>query len=255
MNMDVQKSSSKPANPKNTLMLGAAFWVGTLGVVSTFEGGQDKEFKDFAAEIPSFNQMHNEAVAYDFIRVAEIGANIEIDDAHLDGKLRSMQYRLDPMLNDMKHDYPGVYDSTIEEVRQEAQAEARAGLWSQEALSAYADATTSMDIRISNAGHAAIDSITKSENVTHFEADRMAAVSFAYALADMSGAPKQNVDDNLRVIAEKHQEQFAELYTPLQTVMSVNSPEQPDNSIMVSNPFPATEIEQASLESATPEHS
>jgi len=247
VNMNTQTSSTKNADPRKTLMLAAAFWAGAVGVGATLHASQDKEFKDFAETIPSFNQMHNEAVAYDYLRVAEIGANIEINDVFLDAKLQNMQYRLQPMLEDMIQDRPGVYESTITEVIQEAQAEAKAGLWSQEALNAYADATTQMDIRISNMGHAAIENITMTENVTHFEADRMAAVAFSYTLADMAGVPKENVDDSLRAIAEKHQEQFVNLNTPLRNVMEVNTPEQPEDAIMVSNPFTTPEIEQVQL--------
>lgn len=245
MNMDMQGQTTKEADPKKTLMLSAAFWVGSLGVLGALQAGQDQDFKDFSESIPSFNQMHNEAVAYDYLRVAEIGANIEINDVFLDAKLQNMQYRLQPMIVDMIQENPGVYEGTIAEVLQDAQAEAKAGLWSQETLNAYADATLQMDIRISNMGHAAIEKITKSENMTHFEADRMAAVTFGYTLADMSGAPDGDIEDGLRKIAERHQEDFASLSTPLRNIMAAQAPTHPTGTVRVSNPFETPKVENA----------
>lgn len=237
------------------MVFGVGVWAITGAISMSFAQMRDPDFKYLAQDTPSFQQMHNEAVAYDYIRVAEIGANIDINDVFLDSKLQNMQTRLNFMLDEMITDHPEVYEDTIFEVMQEARREAKSGLWSQQALDAYADATLQMDISISNMGHAAIENITKSENVTHFEADRMAAVTLAYTLADMAGDPKDEIHDGLRQIAERHQGNFASLSTPLSKVLSVQAPDQPTDAVMVSNPFSMPDVENAVYLEDAPDHS
>ena len=194
----------------------------TLGVFGG--GGFDKDtsfsYKEMLQGAPAFTQVHNEVMAYDYLRVSTIGAELKSETPSLKTKLHHIDGRLDKILGDMTGKTPGQYAAALDSVRKEAKKEVLAGKWSPTALEAYADAAIELDRGIAGMGETAITTIKHERNESLLSADRMASVTLGYTLGDIYHAWEGDLDDGLRGLTETYSNEFADLTSQLDRVMT-----------------------------------
>jgi hypothetical protein len=205
----------------SSMQLFVASGLFTLGVWGG--GGFDKEatfsYKDLLHGTPAFTQVHNEVMAYDFLRVRTIGSELEIDNPVLNSKLSHIGHRLDKILTNMTKEEPWHYDVAINKIRETAKQEVLDGKWSQEGLEAYAEAALELDRGIAEMGQTAIETIKFERDESLRDADRMAAITLGYSLGHIYHAWEGDLDDGIRSICETYTNEFADLTPQLERVM------------------------------------
>jgi len=184
-----------------------------------FSNETNFSYKDVLHGTPAFTQVHNEVMAYDYLRVRTIGSELEITNPVLENKLRHIGGRLDKILTDMTQEEPWHYADAIDKVREQAKQEVLNGEWSQEGLEAYAEAALELDGSIAEMGQKAIETIKGARGETLRSADRMASVTLGYSLGQIYHAWDGDLDDGIRGFCETYANEFADLTPQLEKVM------------------------------------
>lgn len=203
-------------------------------------------YTDVLHGAPAFTQVHNEVMAYDFLRVRTIGSELEITNPVLEDKLRHIDGRLEKILEGMTQKEPWHYADAIDKVRAAAKQEVFNGEWSHEGLEAYAEAAIELDRGIAEMGQSAIETIKMDRGETLRSADRMASVTLGYTLGDIYHAWEGDLDDGLRSFSETYANEFADLTHQLDKVMSTSQGVD-TTARFVSNPFDLPAKEDADL--------
>lgn len=203
-------------------------------------------YKDVLHGAPAFTQVHNEVMAYDFLRVQTIGSELEITNPVLANKLRLIDGRLDNILNNMTQEHPWHYATAIDKVREKAKQEVHREEWSQEGLEAYAEASMELDRGIAEMGKTAIETIKFARGESLRSADRMASVTLGYSLGQIYHAWEGDLDDGIRGFCETYANEFADLTPQIEKVMVAGQ----GNAVIasfVSDPFDSPEKDDAEL--------